>query len=173
VIVIIACIGLLSYRANEKQESELSGQATGEAPQSVERADDPPDQPISLEFSMDECYTDKRRLSGKYVMKGEQSNASRAALKTQLMKLKQSKDQPAASSASPHTSSKVLSPTADIKPILSNLQTPTNPLLRSKKHAIRSTDKTALESTSPAVELLPGWMEKVDKRTSRTFYVNT
>lgn len=147
-------------------------------------------------FSMDECYSDLRRSSGQYVMKGEQTNASRAALKTQLMRLKQSKDQDqqqprahthaavTSTSTSPHTSSKaVLSPavkapttsSTDIKPILSNLQTPANPLLRSKKHKVRSADKTALEGVVFSVvdELPPGWMEKVDKRSSRSFYVNT
>jgi len=140
---------------------------------------------VSDFFSMDECYSDVRRSSGQYVMKGEQTNASRAALKTQLMRLKKSKDQDqqqplahahtavATISSSPAVKAATTA-TADIKPILSNLQTPANPLLRSKKHKVRSTDKTAVEGVSIAVdELPPGWMEKVDKRSSRTFYVNT
>ena len=214
IIIIIANNVLLSNRILESDELE-SGHAMGKPAYS-----DPPDQQqlsssVSASssssssssssaaavvhdfFSMDECFSDKRRSSGKYVMKGEQTNASRAALKTQLMRLKQSTDQQQLQpnavvagatviSTSMHTSSKAVLQTpavkaaaggaADIKPILSNLQTPANPLLRSKKQhkGVRSTDKTALEGVSTAVdELPPGWTERVDKRSSRAFYVNT
>jgi hypothetical protein len=196
VIIIIMNNVLPSIRVLESHEME-SGQAIDNPPLPA-HFDPPPDQQqqlmstsmseaavVSDFFSMDECYSDVRRSSGQYVMKGEQTNASRAALKTQLMRLKKSKDQDqqqplahahtavATISSSP-TVKAATTATADIKPILSNLQTPANPLLRSKKHKARSTDKTALEGVSIAAdELPPGWMEKVDKRSSRTFYVNT
>ena len=153
-----------------------------------------------MDLSMEACYADTNRpSSGKYVMKGEQSSASRAALKSQLMKLKQAKDQPSSDTAtsatlSPHVSSSSTAKASSssvkatdyIKPILNNLQTPSNPLLRSKKtkNIIRSTDGSAYfppppsssssSSSREVEEVLPtGWMEKVDKRSSRTFYVNT
>ena len=197
IIIIIMNIVLPSIRVLESHEME-SGQAIDNPPLPT-HFDPPPDQQQQLVstsmseavaavhdfFSMDECYSDVRRSSGQYVMKGEQTNASRAALKTQLMRLKKSKDQDQQQPlAHAHTAVATISSspalkaattaTADIKPILSNLQTPVNPLLRSKKHKVRSADKIAVEEVSIAVdELPPGWMEKVDKRSSRTFYVNT
>ena len=194
IIIIIVNIVLSSIRVLESHEMEF-GQAIDNPPLPA-HFDPPPDQQQLVStsmseaavvhdfFSMDECYSDVRRSSGQYVMKGEQTNASRAALKTQLMRLKKSKDQDqqqplahahtavATISSSP-TVKAATTATADIKPILSNLQTPANPLLRSKKHKARSADKIAVEGVSIVVdELPPGWMEKVDKRSSRTFYVN-